>query len=174
MSLELNGFFLLHILAALVQPSVATSQEAVKDSPFGTMIPPTTIHSGFMASAIPGAGMFNPVGVQPHQATPDKTSSEGVDTAAELTLQGEEVLTRDYSFSLCFCWLEKFFSLWLRRNLTFSFVLVSPPHPRYAECSSQWDGSPWHASISLPPPPAASIWPGWTENAWPAASGRAS
>lgn len=105
--LGMNWVFLLRTLAALVQPSVAASQDAVKDSPFGAMIPPTTIHSGFMASAIPGAGMFNPVGVQPHQAAPDKAaqSSEGVDAAAELTLQGEEVLTGDSSFSLCCWWL---------------------------------------------------------------------
>lgn len=43
-----------------------------------------------MASAIPGAGMFNPVGVQSQQTASDKTapSAESVD-AAELTLQGE-------------------------------------------------------------------------------------
>lgn len=79
-------------------PPVTASQEAVKDSPFSAMIPPATaIPGGFMASAIPGAGMFNPVGVQTQQA-PDKTaqSADGVDAAAELTLQGEAKLT-------CFC-----------------------------------------------------------------------
>lgn len=78
--------------AALVQPSVATGQDVVKESPFGAMIPPnSTLPGGFMASAIPGAGMFNPVGVQSQQATGDKTaqSAESVD-AAELTLQGEQ------------------------------------------------------------------------------------
>lgn len=51
-----------------------------------------------MASAIPGAGMFNPVGVQPQQAMTDKTaqSAEGVDAAAELTLQGEAMLACYY------------------------------------------------------------------------------
>ncbi|XP_076604809.1 SR-related and CTD-associated factor 8 isoform X2 [Chaetodon auriga] len=69
---------------SLVQPSVATSQEAVKDSPFSAIIPPTsTIPGSFMASAIPGAGMFNPVGVQPQQATNEKTaqSAEGMQNA---------------------------------------------------------------------------------------------
>uniref|UniRef100_H3DHK8 SR-related CTD associated factor 8 n=1 Tax=Tetraodon nigroviridis TaxID=99883 RepID=H3DHK8_TETNG len=76
---------------SLGQPPVAASPDVVKESPFGAMIPPTTTLPGsFMASAIPGAGMFNPVGVQNQQATSDKTapSAEGVD-AAELTLQGE-------------------------------------------------------------------------------------
>lgn len=75
-----------------MQPSVATSQDVVKESPFGAMIPPTaTLPGSFMASAIPGAGMFNPVGVQSQQTSSDKTapSAEGVD-AAELTLQGEQ------------------------------------------------------------------------------------
>ncbi len=88
--------FLLYELVALVQPSVATSQDAVKDSPFSAMIPPTsTIPGSFMASAIPGAGMFNPVGVQTQQATNEKTvqSAEGMDAAAELTLQGKDILT---------------------------------------------------------------------------------
>lgn len=77
---------------ALVQPSVAASQDVTKDSPFGAMIPPTTTLPGsFMASAIPGAGLFNPVGVQSQQAGGDKSapSADGVD-AAELTLQGEQ------------------------------------------------------------------------------------
>lgn len=92
-------FFLLCRPAALVQPSLATSQDAVKESPFSAMIPPTTsIPGSFMASAIPGAGMFNPVGVQPQQAMTDKTaqSAEGVDAAAELTLQGEAMLACSY------------------------------------------------------------------------------
>lgn len=47
-----------------------------------------------MASAIPGASMFNPVGVQAQQATNEKSgqSAEGMDAAAELTLQGEAML----------------------------------------------------------------------------------
>ncbi|XP_070699022.1 SR-related and CTD-associated factor 8-like isoform X2 [Pempheris klunzingeri] len=79
---------------SLVQPSVATSQDAIKESPFGAMIPPTSIPS-FMASAIPGAGVFNPVGVQTQQATNEKTaqSAEGMD-AAELTLQGMQNAVR--------------------------------------------------------------------------------
>lgn len=75
-----------------MQPSGATSQDVVKESPFGAMIPPTTALPGsFMASAIPGAGMFNPVGVQSQPASGDKAAqaAESVD-AAELTLQGEQ------------------------------------------------------------------------------------
>lgn len=80
---------------SLVQSS--TSQEAVKESPFSAMIPPTsTIPGSFMASAIPGAGVFNPVGVQTQHATSDKTaqSAEGMDAAAELTLQGMQNAVR--------------------------------------------------------------------------------
>ncbi|XP_044023944.1 SR-related and CTD-associated factor 8 isoform X2 [Siniperca chuatsi] len=82
---------------SLVQSSVATSQEAVKESPFSAMIPPTsTIPGSFMASAIPGAGVFNPVGVQTQHATNEKTaqSAEGMDAAAELTLQGMQNAVR--------------------------------------------------------------------------------
>ncbi|XP_056915395.1 SR-related and CTD-associated factor 8 isoform X2 [Takifugu flavidus] len=81
---------------SLVQPSGATSQDVVKESPFGAMIPPTTALPGsFMASAIPGAGMFNPVGVQSQQASGDKPAqaAESVD-AAELTLQGMQNAVR--------------------------------------------------------------------------------
>lgn len=51
-----------------------------------------------MASAIPGAGMFNPVGVQTQQGANDKPtqSTEGMDAAAELTLQGEAMLMCSY------------------------------------------------------------------------------
>ncbi|KAM3594637.1 uncharacterized protein V6R79_011371 [Siganus canaliculatus] len=83
--------------ASLVQPSVATSQEAVKDSPFSAMIPPTsTIPGGFMASAIPGANMFNPVGIQTQQANNEKAvqSAEGMEAAAELALQGMQNAAR--------------------------------------------------------------------------------
>uniref|UniRef100_UPI0037E848CF SR-related and CTD-associated factor 8-like n=1 Tax=Semicossyphus pulcher TaxID=241346 RepID=UPI0037E848CF len=83
--------------SSLVQPSVASSQESIKESPFGAMIPPTSsLPGGFMASAIPGAGVFNPVGVQTQQATNDKTaqSAEGMDAAAELTLQGMQNAVR--------------------------------------------------------------------------------
>ncbi|CAJ1073886.1 SR-related and CTD-associated factor 8 isoform X1 [Xyrichtys novacula] len=82
---------------SLVQPTVATSQESIKDSPFGAMIPPTsTIPGSFMASAIPGAGVFNPVGIQTQQTANDKTaqSVEGMDAAAELTLQGMQNAAR--------------------------------------------------------------------------------
>ncbi|XP_032356954.1 SR-related and CTD-associated factor 8 isoform X1 [Etheostoma spectabile] len=76
--------------ASLVQSSVATSQEAVKESPFSAMIPPTsTMPGGFMA------GVFNPVGIQTHQAN-EKTSqsAESMDAAAELTLQGMQNAVR--------------------------------------------------------------------------------
>lgn len=91
----LNMFlFCLFLPVALVQPSVGSSQDAVKDSPFGAMIPPTsTIPGSFMPSAIPGAGVFNPVGVQTQQAANEKTqSAEGMDATAELTLQGDTSL----------------------------------------------------------------------------------
>uniref|UniRef100_A0AAX7SYE7 SR-related CTD associated factor 8 n=1 Tax=Astatotilapia calliptera TaxID=8154 RepID=A0AAX7SYE7_ASTCA len=87
-------FVLFFLPVALVQPSVGSSQDAVKDSPFGAMIPPTsTIPGSFMPSAIPGAGVFNPVGVQTQQAANEKTqSAEGMDATAELTLQGDTSL----------------------------------------------------------------------------------
>lgn len=84
------------------------------------MIPPTaSIPGGFMASAIPGAGMFNPVGVQTRQAT-DKTaqSAEGVDAAAELTLQGEALLTCFYVNR--FFLVKFFFYLISYRNFFFN------------------------------------------------------
>ncbi|KAI4804500.1 hypothetical protein KUCAC02_026126, partial [Chaenocephalus aceratus] len=67
---------------ALVQPSVLNSQDAVKDSPFSAMIPP----AGFMAS------MFHQV----QQATNEKPmqSADGMDAAAELTLQGMQNAVR--------------------------------------------------------------------------------
>lgn len=74
-----------------------------------------------MASAIPGAGVFNPVGVQTQQATNEKTaqSAEGMDAAAELTLQGEAMLTCSYFeetnrfFLVDTFVLSCVFSLWL-------------------------------------------------------------
>lgn len=82
--------------SSLVQPSVATSQEAVKESPFSAMIPPTTIPGSFMPSTIPGAGVFNPVGMQTQQATGEKMpqSADGMDATAELTLQGMQNAVR--------------------------------------------------------------------------------
>lgn len=70
-----------------MQPSVASNQDAV-------MPPTSTIPGSFLPSAIPGAGVFNPVGVQTQQANNNKIppSAEGMDAAAELTLQGEVVL----------------------------------------------------------------------------------
>ncbi|XP_035023861.2 SR-related and CTD-associated factor 8 isoform X2 [Hippoglossus stenolepis] len=82
--------------SSLLQPSVATGQDAVKDSLFGAMIPQTsTIPGSFMPSALPGAGVFNPVGVQT-QISHEKTgqSAEGLDAAAELTLQGMQNAVR--------------------------------------------------------------------------------
>ncbi|XP_047466976.1 SR-related and CTD-associated factor 8 isoform X2 [Mugil cephalus] len=80
---------------SLVQPSMASSQD-VKESPFSAMIPPTSIPGSFMPTAIPGAGVFNPVGVQTQQSANDKTpqSAEGMDAAAELTLQGMQNAVR--------------------------------------------------------------------------------
>uniref|UniRef100_A0A672INM7 SR-related CTD associated factor 8 n=1 Tax=Salarias fasciatus TaxID=181472 RepID=A0A672INM7_SALFA len=104
-------------MKSLVQPSVASSQDGVKESPFSAMIPPTsTIPGSFMPSALPGSGVFNPVGVPTQQASNDKTqqSAEGMD-AAELTLQGKTIPTcisvfpsrvsfsgRNLKLSLCF------------------------------------------------------------------------
>ncbi|XP_037833797.1 SR-related and CTD-associated factor 8 isoform X2 [Kryptolebias marmoratus] len=83
--------------ATTLQPSVSSSQEAVKESPFSTMIPPTsTIPGSFMPSAIPGPGIFPPVGVQTQQANNEKIpqSAEGMGAAAELTLQGMQNAVR--------------------------------------------------------------------------------
>ncbi|XP_054652577.1 SR-related and CTD-associated factor 8 isoform X2 [Dunckerocampus dactyliophorus] len=80
--------------ASLVQPSVATSQETVKESPFGTMIPTTSsIPGSFMSSNMPGASVFNAVGVQSQQ---DKLphSAKGLDGTSELTLQGMQNAVR--------------------------------------------------------------------------------
>ncbi len=79
---------------ALVQPSLPTSQENSKHSPFGAMIPPTsTIPGSFIPSAMPGAGIFNPVGAQHQQSSTDKTpqSAETMETASEITLHGKWV-----------------------------------------------------------------------------------
>ncbi|XP_060938372.1 SR-related and CTD-associated factor 8 isoform X2 [Limanda limanda] len=82
--------------SSLGQPSVATGQDAVKDSLFGAMIPQTSSLPGsFMPSALPGVGLYNPLGAQT-QVTHEKTShsSEGLDAAAELTLQGMQNAVR--------------------------------------------------------------------------------
>ncbi|CAG5866278.1 unnamed protein product [Menidia menidia] len=82
---------------SLVQPSMASGQDAVKEAAFSSMMPPTsTIHGSYMPSAMPGAGVFNPVGVQSQQAPNDKTpqSAEGMDAATELTLQGMQNAVR--------------------------------------------------------------------------------
>ncbi|KAL1257963.1 hypothetical protein QQF64_011207, partial [Cirrhinus molitorella] len=82
---------------SLVQPSLPTTQENSKDSPFGAMIPPTsTIPGSFIPSAMPGAGVFNPVGVQHQQSSTDKTpqSAETMETASEITLQGMQNAVR--------------------------------------------------------------------------------
>lgn len=77
---------------ALVQPSLQTTQENSKDSLFGAMIPPTgTIPGSFIPSTMPGAGVFNPVGVQHQQSSTDKTPQCAETMEAELTLQGKWV-----------------------------------------------------------------------------------
>lgn len=56
------------------------------------MIPPTsTIPGSFIPSAMPGAGIFNPVGAQHQQNSTDKTpqSAETMETASEITLHGK-------------------------------------------------------------------------------------
>ncbi|XP_061599504.1 SR-related and CTD-associated factor 8 [Cololabis saira] len=68
----------------LVQSSVASSQDAVKEASFSSMMPPTsTIPGGFMSSAIAGASVFNPVGVQTQQPTGEKApqSTDGLQNA---------------------------------------------------------------------------------------------
>lgn len=58
------------------------------------MIPPTsTIPGSFMPSAMPGAGVFNPVGAQHQQSSTDKPpqSAETMEAASEITLQGKWV-----------------------------------------------------------------------------------
>ncbi|XP_054894144.1 SR-related and CTD-associated factor 8 [Poeciliopsis prolifica] len=77
------------VTTSLVQPSVASNQDAV-------MPPTSTIPSSFLPSGIPGAGVFNPVGVQTQQGNNDKIppSTEGMDAAAELTLQGMQNAVR--------------------------------------------------------------------------------
>ncbi|XP_014864177.1 PREDICTED: protein SCAF8 isoform X2 [Poecilia mexicana] len=77
------------VTTSLVQPSVASNQDAV-------MPPTSTIPGSFLPSAIPGAGVFNPVGVQTQQANNDKIppTAEGMDAAAELTLQGMQNAVR--------------------------------------------------------------------------------
>ncbi|XP_026141110.1 SR-related and CTD-associated factor 8 isoform X2 [Carassius auratus] len=82
---------------SLVQPSLPTTQENSKDSPFGAMIPPTsTIPGSFISSAMPGAGVFNPVGAQHQQSSTDKMpqSAETMETASEMTLQGMQNAVR--------------------------------------------------------------------------------
>lgn len=80
---------------SLVQPSLQTTQENSKDSPFGAMIPPTgTIPGSFIPSAMPGAGVFNPVGVQHQQSSTDKTPLSAETMEAELTLQGMQNAVR--------------------------------------------------------------------------------
>ncbi|XP_052010098.1 SR-related and CTD-associated factor 8 isoform X1 [Xyrauchen texanus] len=81
----------------LVQPSMPTTQENSKNSPFGAMIPPTsTIPGSFIPSAMPGAGVFNPVGAQPPQSSTDKMSQSAdiMETTPELTLQGMQNAVR--------------------------------------------------------------------------------
>ncbi len=77
-----------------MQPSLPASQENSKDSPFGAMIPPTsTIPGSFIPSAMPGAGIFKPVGLQHQQSCTDKTpqSAETMETASEITIHGKWV-----------------------------------------------------------------------------------
>ncbi|MED6272905.1 hypothetical protein CHARACLAT_001383, partial [Characodon lateralis] len=72
---------------SLVQPSVASSQDAV-------MPPTSSIPGSFLPSAIPGAGVFTPVGVQQTNSEKIPPSGEGMDAAAELTLQGMQNAVR--------------------------------------------------------------------------------
>ncbi|XP_072545176.1 SR-related and CTD-associated factor 8-like [Salminus brasiliensis] len=80
----------------LLQPSMSATQENNKDAAFGALIPPTSsIPAGFIPSAMAGAGVFNPAGAQPPQASAEKTpSTESMDTPAEITLQGMQNAAR--------------------------------------------------------------------------------
>ncbi|XP_015252113.1 PREDICTED: protein SCAF8 isoform X1 [Cyprinodon variegatus] len=77
------------VTTSLVQPSVASNQD-------GVMPPTSTIPGSFLPSGIPGSGVFNPVGVQTQQANSEKIPppAEGMDAAAELTLQGMQNAVR--------------------------------------------------------------------------------
>lgn len=82
---------------SLVQPSMPTTQESNKDSPFRSIIPPTsTIPGSFIPSGMPGAGVFNPAGVQTQQSGTDKTSqsAEALENTSEMTLQGMQNAVR--------------------------------------------------------------------------------
>lgn len=82
---------------SLVQSAMPTAQESSKDSPFGAMIPPAgTIPGSFIPSAMPGAGVFNPVGAQHQQSSADKTpqSADAMETSSEITLQGMQSAVR--------------------------------------------------------------------------------
>jgi len=67
---------------------MAPSQDNVKDSPYGAMVPPA-IPGSFMPPGLPGTGVFNPVGI-PQQTATDKghQSADAMESAAELALQG--------------------------------------------------------------------------------------
>ncbi|XP_057199211.1 SR-related and CTD-associated factor 8 isoform X1 [Triplophysa rosa] len=80
---------------SLVQPSIAATQESSKDSLFGSMIPPTsTIPGSFIPPAMPGAGVFNPVGTQSQHSSSDKTPQAAEETTSEITLQGMQNAVR--------------------------------------------------------------------------------
>uniref|UniRef100_A0A8C6PTM7 SR-related CTD associated factor 8 n=1 Tax=Nothobranchius furzeri TaxID=105023 RepID=A0A8C6PTM7_NOTFU len=73
-------------------PPTTTSRQGGLSTPFGSMIPPTsTIPGGFMPPTIPRPGVFPPVGVQTQPTNNEKMSqsADGMEAAAELTLQGE-------------------------------------------------------------------------------------
>ena len=69
---------------------MSSSQDSVKDSLYGGMIPPTSnIPGSYMPPGLPGTGVFNPLGV-PQQGANDKghQSADAMESAAELALQG--------------------------------------------------------------------------------------
>nr|XP_015825905.2 SR-related and CTD-associated factor 8 [Nothobranchius furzeri] len=82
---------------SLLPPTMASNQDIVKETPFGSMIPPTsTIPGGFMPPTIPRPGVFPPVGVQTQPTNNEKMSqsADGMEAAAELTLQGMQKAIR--------------------------------------------------------------------------------
>ncbi|KAG9336112.1 hypothetical protein JZ751_002459 [Albula glossodonta] len=81
---------------SLVQSSLSGAQESSKATPFGALIPPvSTIPGSFIPSAVPGAAVFNPVGVQPQMAGDKSASStDSLEPTTEITLQGMQNAVR--------------------------------------------------------------------------------
>ncbi|XP_048830752.1 SR-related and CTD-associated factor 8 [Brienomyrus brachyistius] len=79
---------------SLVQPSMSGTQENVKDSPFGSMIPPVSSIPGSFIPQGPGSGVFNPVAVPPQPTASEKPPqvADGRDAAVDIALQGMQTV----------------------------------------------------------------------------------